>query len=157
MDGSHGIDSCEEVTKRVLKAVFKKLADHRIYLPGMVLKPNVVHPGKESNEVVDNEMVAEKTLKVIHETVPEEVPGILFLSGGDAAHEMTKHLDRMNEKGPHPWELSFSFERALEGPALEVWKADDSNWDAAQKEFYKRASLNSLARSGKYEKEMEEK
>jgi len=157
MDGNHGIDKSEEVTKRVLKIVFKKLLDHRIFLEGMVLKPNIVHPGKESNETVDNETVAEKTLKVLHETVPEEVPGIFFLSGGNAAHEMTGHLDRMNEKGPHPWELSFSFERALEGPALEIWKADDANWEAAQKEFYKRASLNSLARTGKYEKEMEGK
>ena len=121
----------------------------------MLLKPNVVHPGKDSQEKADNEVVAEKTLKVLHETVPEEVPGILFLSGGDSAPEMTQHLDLMNEKGSHPWELAFSFERALEGPSLEIWKGNDANWEAAQKEFYKRARLNSLARTGAYTKEME--
>ncbi len=155
MDGNHNIEKSEEVTKRVLKTVFKKLMDHKVYLPGILLKSNVVHPGKESNETTDNEVIAEKTLKVMHETVPDDVPGILFLSGGDSVSEMTQHLDLMNKKGPHPWELSFSFERALEGPALEVWKADDSNWGAAQKEFFKRAKLNSLARFGKYTKDLE--
>jgi fructose-bisphosphate aldolase class I len=121
----------------------------------MLLKPNVVHPGKESTENINNELVAEKTLKVLLETVPEEVPGILFLSGGDSPSEMTQHLDRMNEKGPHPWELSFSFERALEGPAMEIWKGKDENVENAQKEFYKRAKFNSLARTGKYLIEME--
>ena len=155
MEGNHGIGRCEEVTKKVLKSVFKKLTDHRIVLAGMLLKPNVVHPGKDSQEKADNEVVAEKTLKVLHETVPEEVPVILFLSGGDSAPEMTQHLDLMNEKGSHPWELAFSFERALEGPSLEIWKGNDANWEAAQKEFYKRARLNSLARTGAYTKEME--
>lgn len=155
MDGNHGIDRCEEVTKKVLKSVFKKLVDHKISFTGMLLKPNVVHPGKDSSEKAENEIVAERTLRTLHETVPEEVTGILFLSGGDSAPEMTQHLDLMNEKGSHPWELSFSFERALEGPALEIWKGDESNWEAAQKVFYKRAKMNSLAREGKYEKEME--
>ena len=155
MEGNHSIDINEEVTKKVLKSVFKKLADHKIYLKGMVLKPNVVHPGKESSETVDNEQIAQRTLGVLNETVPSEVPGIFFLSGGDSAPEMTQHLDRMNELGPHPWELSFSFERALEGPAMGIWKGKDENIENAQQEFFKRAKLNSLARSGRYRSEME--
>ncbi|OGM15747.1 fructose-bisphosphate aldolase [Candidatus Woesebacteria bacterium RIFCSPLOWO2_01_FULL_43_11] len=155
MEGSHGIERCKEVTARVLKSVFKKLVDHKVFLGGMLLKPNVVHPGKDSSEEVENEKVVEATLSTLHNTVPTEVPGVVFLSGGDAAGEMTAHLDLMNEKGPHPWELAFSFERALEGPAMEVWKGDDANIPAAQKELYKRAKLNSLARSGQYKAEME--
>jgi fructose-bisphosphate aldolase class I len=155
MEGAHGIGRCEEVTTRVLKSVFKKLVDHRVFLGGILLKPNVVHPGKESSEEVNNERVAEATLRTLHNTVPTEVPGIVFLSGGDAAPEMTAHLDLMNEKGPHPWELAFSFERALEGPAMEIWKGDEANVLLAQKELYKRAKLNSLARTGKYSAEME--
>lgn len=155
MEGSHSIEKCEEVTKKVLTEVFKKLTDHKVFLGGILLKPNVVHSGKDSGKEVDNEEVAEKTLKVLRGTVPEEVPGIVFLSGGDAAPEMSGHIDLMNEKGPHPWELSFSFERALEGPAMEIWKGDNANQKAAQDEFYKRAKLNSLARTGEYEKEME--
>lgn len=155
MDGTHGIDKCEEVTKKTINEVFKKLSDHKVYLPGMLLKPNLIHPGKGSKEEINNEDIASRTIRVLHETVPFEVPGIVFLSGGDDAPEMSEHIDLMNEKGPHPWELSFSFERALEGPAMEIWKADDSNSKAAQKEFYKRAKLNSLARTGVYQKEME--
>jgi fructose-bisphosphate aldolase class I len=155
MDGSHGIAKCEEVTRKTLNEVFKKLSDHKVYLQGILLKPNIIHPGKESGEEANNEDIASRTIRVLHETVPFEVPGVVFLSGGDDAPEMSQHIDLMNEKGPHPWELSFSFERALEGPALETWKADDANAIAAQKDFYKRAKLNSLARSGEYKKEME--
>ena len=155
MEGVHNIGRNEEVTKKVLTSVFKKLADHKIFFKGMLLKPNVVHPGKESGENVDNEVVADKTLQVLRETVPEDVPGVLFLSGGDPADEMTQHLDLMNEKGPHPWELSFSFERALEGPTMEIWQGKSENITRAQSEFYKRARLNSLARTGKYKVEME--
>ncbi len=155
MEGTHGIEKCSLVTKKALNEVFKRLVDHKVLLSGMLLKPNLVHPGRESGEDVNNEEVVEKTLKVLHEVVPDEVPGIVFLSGGDDAPEMTGHVDLMNEKGPHPWELAFSFERALEGPALEIWKGNDANWEAAQKEFYKRARLNSLARSGSYASEME--
>jgi fructose-bisphosphate aldolase class I len=155
MDGNHGIERSEEITKKVLKSVFKKLTDHKIYLKGMLLKPNVVHPGKGSPEAVDNEQVVQRTLKVLNETVPADVPGIFFLSGGDSAPEMTQHLDRMNEFSPHPWELSFSFERALEGPAMGIWKGQDGNIERAQQEFLKRAKLNSLARSGQYSSELE--
>jgi fructose-bisphosphate aldolase class I len=155
MDGNHGIERCEEVTTKVLRSVFKRLVDHRVLLSGIVLKPNVVHSGKGSEKVSSNEEVAERTLKVLNDCVPTEVPGILFLSGGDEASEMTQHLDLMNEKGPHPWELSFSFERALEGPSMEVWRGDANNTKLAQDEIYKRAKLNSLARGGKYERKME--
>lgn len=157
MDGSHGIGQCEEVTRKTLNEVFKKLSDHRVYLPGILLKPNLVHPGKESGEEAKNEEIAERSLRVMSEVVPAEVPGIVFLSGGDAPAEITGHIDLMNEMGPHPWEISFSFERALEGPAMEVWMGKRENWESAQKEFYKRAKFNSLARTGEYTKVMEDK
>lgn len=155
MDGGHDIARCEEVTKRTINEVFKKLSDHKVHLPGILLKPNLIHPGKESGEAVNNEDIALRTIRVLNETVPPDVPGVVFLSGGDDAPEMTGHIDLMNEKGPHPWELSFSFERALEGPAMDVWKGVDDNRKAAQDEFLKRAKLNSLARTGEYKKEME--
>jgi fructose-bisphosphate aldolase, class I len=155
MEGGHGIDKCAEVTGKVLKEVFKKLSAHKILFSGMLLKPNMVHPGKESDESRDDGKIAEKTLEVFSETVPDEVAGIVFLSGGDPAEEITGHLNEINLKNTHPWELSFSFERALEGPAMEIWKGSSDNWDMAQGEFLKRARLNSLARRGEYRKETE--
>jgi fructose-bisphosphate aldolase, class I len=156
VDGNHDIDRDREVTYKTQKVVFAKLVEHKIYFPGMLLKPNWVHPGKDSGQNVDDREIAEATLAVLKETVPSEVPGIVFLSGGDSPEESTGHLDVINKIGKDmPWQLTFSFGRALQEPVLNTWKGDPSNIEAAQKEFYKRARLNSLARSGKYEKEME--
>ena len=155
MEGSHDIKRSEEATYQTLKSVFTALSKHKIYFEGMLLKPNWVHPGKESGQKVSDKEIAEATLKVLKEAVPAEVPGIVFLSGGDSQGESTGHLDAMNEIGGVPWQLSFSFGRALQEPVLKVWAGKPENKEAAQKAFYERAKLNSLARSGSYRAEME--
>ncbi len=155
MDGTHTIQKSEEVTYKTLKTTFTKLLEHRVFLKGMLLKPNWVHPGKDSGVKAEDSEVAELTLKVLREVVPSEVPGVVFLSGGDSPEDSTSHLDKMNEMNDVPWQLSFSFGRALQKPVLETWKGRIDNISDAQKDFYKRARLNSLARSGEYKKEME--
>jgi len=155
-DGDHSIKKCEEVTYRVLKKVFEKLSAHKIHFPGMLLKPNWVMQGKEAQEKADAKEIAEVTLKVMREVVPPEVPGLVFLSGGATPEESTSYIDLMNEIDQVPWQISFSFGRALQGPVLEAWHGDPANYEKAQKEFYERARLNSLARSGEYDSSMEE-
>ena len=155
MDGNHDIKKSEEVTYLTLKSVFSKLSEYKIDFNGMLLKPNWVHPGKESRQEINDEEIAQASLRVLKEVVPPEVPGIVFLSGGDSAGESTGHLNAMNVLDDVPWQLSFSFGRALQQPILEVWKGKSENIEVAQKEFYKRVKLNSLARNGKYERGME--
>ncbi len=156
-DGIHNLKKSEEVTYQTLKIVFNRLSEHKIHFPGMLLKPNWVHAGKDSGVVSDDKEVAEATLRVLKETVPADVPGVVFLSGGDAPGESTSHLDVMNEIDHVPWQLSFSFGRALQEPVLKTWAGSSENVKAAQEEFYKRSKLNSLARTGAYKKEMESK
>ena len=155
MDGNHDIKKSEEVTYKTLKSVFAKLSEHRVDFSGMLLKPNWIHPGKESGQEAVDDEIAETTLRVFKDVIPVEVQGIVFLSGGDSPEESTGHLNALNKMGDAPWQISFSFGRALQKPVLEKWGGKSENVENAQKEFYKRAKLNSLARSGKYEKEME--
>jgi len=157
MDGGHDIKRSEEETYKTLKSVFTALSKHKIYFEGMLLKSNWVHPGKESGQKASDKEIAEATLRILKEAVPTEVPGIVFLSGGDSPGESTSHLDVMNEIGGVPWQLSFSFGRALQEPVLKAWEGKVENKEAAQKVFYERARLNSLARSGQYKAEMEKK
>jgi len=155
MDGGHDIKKCESITYKTLKTVFIKLSEYKIHLPGMLLKPNWVHPGKDSGQKAVDSEIAEATLQVLKEVVPSEVPGIVFLSGGDSPEESTGHLNAMNVTGNSPWQLSFSFGRALQESVLKVWAGKVENIKLAQDEFYKRAKLNSLARSGEYKDSME--
>jgi fructose-bisphosphate aldolase, class I len=155
LDGSHTIERCEEVTQETLKVVFSALADQRVYLEGMILKPSMVVSGKDCPRQAGVEEVAERTIRCLKRTVPGAVPGIAFLSGGQSAESATEHLNAMNSMGPHPWEVSFSYARALQDPALKAWKGQAGNVAAAQKIFYHRAKCNSAARYGKYNKEME--
>ena len=155
LDGSHTIERCEEVTQETLKVVFSALADQRVYLEGMILKPSMVVSGKDCPRQAGVEEVAERTIRCLNRTVPGAVPGIAFLSGGQSAESATEHLNAMNSMGPHPWEVSFSYARALQDPALRSWKGQAANVAAAQKIFYHRAKCNSAARYGKYNKEME--
>jgi fructose-bisphosphate aldolase, class I len=155
LDGSHTIERCEEVTQETLKVVFSALADQRVYLEGMILKPSMVVSGKDCPRQAGVEEVAERTIRCLKRTVPGAVPGIAFLSGGQSAESATEHLNAMNLMGPHPWEVSFSYARALQDPALKSWKGQAANVAAAQKIFYHRAKCNSAARYGKYNKEME--
>jgi fructose-bisphosphate aldolase class I len=155
MQGSHDIKKSEEVTYLVLKRVFSELSGAGVFFEGMLLKPNWVHPGKDFKPKPKDQEVAKATLKVLKEVVPPEVPGIVFLSGGDSPEDSTRHLDAMNELDNVPWELSFSFGRALQQPVLKIWAGKEENIKKAQTVFYKRARLNSLARTGDYKKEME--
>ena len=155
MDGNHGIERCEEVTARTLRKVFQALAAHKVALPGIVLKPNMVISGIDAPNRASPEEVAEATLRVLKAEVPKEVPGIAFLSGGQSAEEATEHLAIMNRMGPLPWELSFSYGRALQAPALDAWRGKEQNFEAGQQALFKRAKLNSMAHLGKYETAME--
>ncbi len=156
LDGNHTIERCQEVTEQTLKITFTALFLHRIHLEGMILKPSMVVSGKDNPRQAGVEEVAERTLCCLKRTVPAAVPGIAFLSGGQSAVSATEHLNAMNQMGPHPWQVSFSYARALQDPALKAWKGEPANVPAAQKIFYHRAKMNSAARSGSYTKEMEE-
>lgn len=155
MDGEHSIERCEEVTTRTLRLVFEALKAHRVALPGIVLKPNMVISATDAPDRAGPEEVAEATLRVLKAEVPSEVPGIAFLSGGQSAEEATEHLAIMNRMGPLPWELSFSYGRALQAPSLDAWHGREAQFKAGQDALHKRAKLNSLAHLGKYETGME--
>jgi len=155
MDGPHTIERCEEVTTAALTLVFSELLEHRVALEGTLLKPNMVLSGKECPKQAGGSEVAEATVRTLRRTVPSAVPGIVFLSGGQSPEQATLHLSVMNALGRHPWELSFSYGRALQDPVLKTWKGDPANVAAAQRAFYHRARCNSAARFGKYTKEME--
>ncbi len=155
LDGNHTVERCQEVTEATLKAVFSALFEQRIHLEGMILKPSMVVSGKDCPQQASVEEVAERTLRCLRRTVPAAVPGIAFLSGGQSPEKATEHLNQMNLMGPQPWEVSFSYARALQDPALKAWKGDSGNVAAAQKIFYHRAKCNSAARYGKYNRQME--
>jgi fructose-bisphosphate aldolase class I len=155
MDGDHSIDRCYEATAQTLTRLFQELSDARVDLPGSLLKTNMVLSGKDAADRAGIEEVAEQTVRCLKEVVPSELPGIVFLSGGQGDEEATAHLNAMNKLGPHPWELSFSYGRALQAPALKAWKGDPSNVEAGQRALAHRAKLNGAARSGSYSSEME--
>jgi fructose-bisphosphate aldolase, class I len=155
MDGDHSIGRCEEVTAAALDAVFAELRAHRVALEGIVLKPNMVISATKAANRASPEEVAKATLRCLKAHVPAEVPGIAFLSGGQTAEEATLHLGLMNRMGKLPWELSFSYGRALQAPALDAWHGKETQFAAGQKALYKRAKLNSLAHLGKYDSAME--
>jgi fructose-bisphosphate aldolase, class I len=155
MDGSHTIERCEQVTEQVLQSVFDQLFAHGIHLEGIVLKPNMVIAGKKSDHRATPEQVAEATVRVLRRHVPSAVPGIAFLSGGQSPQDATLHLSLINNLGPLPWNLTFSYGRALQDTALKAWGGSADKFGAAQKEFARRARLNGLATSGRYSREME--
>ncbi len=155
MDGDHSIERCEDVTASALDVVFAELKAHRVALEGIVLKPNMVISGSDASNRAAPQEVADTTMRCLKAHVPAEVPGIAFLSGGQSAEEATEHLGLMNQMGDLPWELSFSYGRALQAPALAAWQGDEANYAAGQRALFKRAKLNSLAHLGKYEVAME--
>ena len=155
MDGAHGIARCEAVTSQVLEAVFAELDAHRVIPEGMLLKPNMVIAGMKCAQQAGVRKVAEATLRCLKRYVPAAVPGIVFLSGGQSAEDATDHLNEMNTMGPHPWQVSFSYGRALQAPVLAAWQGKEDNAAAAQLAFARRCRLNGLARSGKYARTME--
>jgi fructose-bisphosphate aldolase class I len=155
MDGVHDIERCEVVTSNVLEEVFTELDAHRVLFEGMLLKPNMVIAGMKCARQESAQQVAEATIRCLLRYVPAAVPGIVFLSGGQSAEDATDHLNAINMMGPHPWQVSFSYGRALQAPVLAAWKGHESNLEAAQKTFLKRCKLNGLARDGKYARTME--
>jgi fructose-bisphosphate aldolase class I len=151
MDGDHSIERCSTVTTDTLHAVFGALIAQRVQLEGMLLKPNMVIPGKKhSGGKASPEEVAQATVACFRQVVPAAVPGIVFLSGGQGDEEATANLDAINKLGPHPWGVSFSYGRALQAAALSAWQGDDGNAGAGQKAFLHRARMNGLARDGKW-------
>ena len=156
MDGDHSIERCEEVTSKVLKTVFIELEEHAVNLEGIVLKPNMIISGAKANNRANSDKVAEATIRCLKKNVPKSVPGIAFLSGGQSSEEATEHLNLMNKMGDLPWELSFSYGRALQASPLNVWSGIEDNFSAGQQAFLKRAKLNSLACAGGYQKDMED-
>src|SRR3990170_761623 len=155
MDGPHAIERCEEVTTAMLSLVFSGLIEHRVALEGTLLKPNMVLSGKECPKQASAAEVADATVRCLRRVVPPAVPGIVFLSGGQTAGQATEHLSAMNALGKHPWELSFSYGRALQDPVLKTWRGKAANVPAAMEAFLLRSRCNGAARFGKYTKEME--
>jgi fructose-bisphosphate aldolase, class I len=155
MDGAHTIERCYDVTADTLGAVFAALRAHRVRLDGTLLKPNMVLSGTDCPERAGVQQVAEATVRCLRDTVPASVPGVVFLSGGQTDEAATAHLNAMNQLGPQPWQLSFSYGRALQAPALKAWKGEAANAPPAQRAFYHRARLNGAARFGRYSEDME--
>jgi fructose-bisphosphate aldolase class I len=155
MDGDHTSERCAAVTSVVLRAVYDQLARHRVDLAGTLLKPNMVLPGSGSDQVVSDVEVAEATIAVLRDTVPASVPGIVFLSGGQSPRQATARLDALNRCTPQPWQLSFSYGRALQAPVLEAWAGRSENQDLAREALLQRARMNGLARRGRWTAGME--
>lgn len=155
MDGAHDIARCEVVTSRVLEAVFTELDAHRVMLEGMLLKPNMVLAGLKCPRQDSAAQVAEATMRCMMRHVPAAVPGLVFLSGGQSAEVATDNLNAMNQLGAHPWQVSFSYGRALQAPVLAAWQGKEANVAAAQQALLTRSRLNGLARDGEYATAME--
>jgi fructose-bisphosphate aldolase class I len=156
MDGAHTLARCAEVTQAVLSAVFAALVRHGVELEAIVLKPNMVLPGKANAEQASPELIATETVRVLKRTVPAAVPGINFLSGGQSPVAATANLNAMNVLFPHaPWRLSFSYSRALQGPVMEAWRGKAANREAAQRVFLQRCRLAAAAACGAYTPEAE--
>ena len=155
MDGGHSIETSFEVTSRTLHAVFTELRDQRVHFEQMLLKPNMVLSGYDASGRAGVQDVAEQTIRCFRRHVPAAVPGIVFLSGGQTDEDATAHLNAMNAMGPHPWELSFSYGRALQAPSLKAWAGDSANVESGQAAYLHRAKMNGLARSGTYSAELE--
>jgi fructose-bisphosphate aldolase class I len=155
MDGAHSLERCEEVTGAVLDRVFGSLFAAKVFLEGIILKPNMVVPGKKSGEKASPEQVAEATVRVLKRHVPAAVPGIAFLSGGQSSVEATQHLHLINARGPLPWAVTFSYGRALQDTALSAWSGQAASYALGQQALFKRAKLNGLASVGAYASTLE--
>jgi fructose-bisphosphate aldolase class I len=157
MDGDHDIERCAAITEWALKTVFEQLYYQRVALEGMVLKPNMVVPGKKSAKKASVEEVAEKTVRVLKACVPASVPGIAFLSGGQSDEDATAHLDAINRMGDLPWNVTFSYGRALQAAPQKTWSGKSENVAAAQRALNHRAAMNGLAARGEWKADLERK
>lgn len=147
-DGAHDLVKCAEVTAWMLKRVFQRINAHQVALEGLILKTNMATVGEDNPDQTSSKEVAKSTVDALLESVPKDLPGIVFLSGGQSPEMATDNLNAISKKGG-PWELSYSFARALQGEALEIWKGKEENMKEAQKSFYDRGKKVSLARQGK--------
>ncbi len=157
MDGTHTIEKCASVTEEVHRSLFHQLYEQRVNLQGIILKPNMILPGKDCPVQVDDETIANATIDCFLRSVPAAVPGIAFLSGGQPSIKATTRLNAMHSKNrsPLPWALTFSFSRAIEYPAIEIWRGNKDNIEATQKALYHRACCDNAARHGEYNAAME--
>lgn len=157
MAGAHDLETCFQVTENVLHMVFEQLRKQRVLTEGMILKPNMVLPGSDCNDQSDLQTIASSTVECLLRTVPASVPGVAFLSGGQSSQHATQRLNEMHKQydSELPWELAFSFSRALQYPAMEIWNGKDKNVSEAQQALYHRAKLNAAACRGAYQPEME--
>ena len=157
MDGDHTLESCRKITKEVFHTVFNQLYIQDVMLEGIILKPNMVVPGLTCQKQETVNEVADATVKCLLESVPAAVPGIAFLSGGQSGELASARLNAMNSRfsSQMPWALAFSFARAIQQPAMEIWNGEDANIAAAQRALYHRANCNQAARRGKYNAAME--
>jgi len=157
MDGAHTLERCREVTEEVLRTVFNQLYTQRVMLEGMILKPNMVLPGLTCLKQATVDEVADATVRCLLRAVPAAVPGIAFLSGGQSAELASARLNAMNVrfKSRLPWALAFSFARAIQQPALEIWQGKEAHVSAAQQALVHRARCNRAARRGEYTAAME--
>ncbi|ROO26260.1 fructose-bisphosphate aldolase [Salinisphaera orenii MK-B5] len=153
LDGDHDIDRCYAVTEETLTRLFAELRDQNVHLPGLILKASMVLPGKNAAQQADMREVAAATLRCLYATVPASVPGVAFLSGGQSNEDATAHLDAMNrlDGGRAPWKLTFSYARALQQPALDIWRGEAANVDKAQAALAHRARCNRAAAQGRYD------
>ena len=155
MDGNHDAARCDEVTRWTLQTVFNELAEQRVALEGVVLKPNMVVSGKGSVRQASVDEVAERTIAALKATVPSAVPGIAYLSGGQSDVDATAHLNRMNQIGGFPWKMTFSYGRALQAAPQKAWAGKRENVAAAQRAFLHRARMNGLASKGQWKADLE--
>ena len=155
MAGTHPIERCEEVTSRLLEYTFIELFKFRVHLEGILIKTNMILAGKECKDQASLETESEATARTLRRHIPAAVPGVVFLSGGQGAEISTARLNAIVNKGPFPWEVSFSFLRSLADPAYEIWQGKPENKEKGQQEFLRRARLISAARKGEYSDEME--
>ena len=155
MDGPHTVDICYEVTSYVLTALYAQLDEQNVHLEGSILKPNMIVSGSECPIQASIQQVAEMTLDCFNKCVPQAVPGIVFLSGGQPDELATAHLDAINKMGPHSWKVSFSYGRALQAAPLKIWGGKPENIIAAQAAFKHRAAMNKLAALGKWDTNLE--
>ena len=156
MDGDHTIERAEEVSGTVLAEVFGELRRQRVLLEGMLLKPNMVLAGYAASDQPSHDEVAERTLRCLRRHVPAAVPGIAFLSGGQSDEDATIRLNLMNQMGPQPWEVTFSYGRGLQAAALTTWAGDDARRQDAQTQYRHRARCTGAARRGEYTEDMEQ-
>src|SRR5436190_513170 len=155
MDGTHTIEQSAKASGRALQALYVELHDQRVDYRGTLLKTNMALSGYDASDRAGVGEVAQATLEVLYKHVPAAVPGIVFLSGGQTDEDATAHLNEMNKSGPHPWQLSFSYGRALQAPSQKAWAGKPENVEAAQRAYYHRAKMNGAARTGMYAPEME--